>query len=277
MKLLRRSLAFVALLASTTGVIAAAAPVAGAAPTWAPAATATIHPGVQTITAGGQCTANFIFYDATDVYIGQAAHCSGTGGQTATNGCESGSLPLGTEVEVMGASNPGVLVYSSWLTMEANGETDPNACQYNDFALVRLHPADAANVNPSIPFFGGPVGIDNDGTAVGDLVFSYGNSSLRFGVTLLSPKRGVSAGDAGAGWSHNVVTVTPGIHGDSGSAFLDATGRALGVLSTLQIAPLAGFNGVGDLARELAYLNTNTAFAVQLALGTEPFNGSRLI
>jgi hypothetical protein len=87
-----RSLTLLLLLAAalvpTTG--------ASAAPTWAPAKTAAIHPGVQTITAGGQCTANFIFYDADDVFIGQAAHCSTTSGSTDTNGCTAGSLPEGT-------------------------------------------------------------------------------------------------------------------------------------------------------------------------------------
>src|SRR3954451_3472818 len=91
---------------------------ASAAPTWAPAATAAVHPGVQTVTAGAQCTSNFVFSDGTDVYIGQAAHCSGTGGNTETNGCDSGSLPLGTPVTVSGASRPGTLVYNSWLTMQ---------------------------------------------------------------------------------------------------------------------------------------------------------------
>ena len=37
---------------------------ASAAPSWAPASSATIHPGVQTFTDGAQCTANFVFYDA---------------------------------------------------------------------------------------------------------------------------------------------------------------------------------------------------------------------
>jgi len=74
---------------------------------WAPAATAAIHPGVQTFTAGAQCTANFVYTDATTVYIGQAAHCSGTGGNTETDGCTSGSLPVGTAVTVTGAAKPG--------------------------------------------------------------------------------------------------------------------------------------------------------------------------
>ena len=129
---------------------------ATAAPTWAPASNAPIHPGVMTFTEGAQCTANFVFSDATNVYVGQAAHCSGTGTATETDGCDSGSLPVGTAVEVDGASQPGTLVYNSWLTMQATGETDPDTCAYNDFALVKLNPADAGKVNPSIPHWGGP-------------------------------------------------------------------------------------------------------------------------
>lgn len=270
--------AVVALVGAATLVTAILvfAPGAGAVPSWAPAASAAIHPGVQTVTEGAQCTANFVFYDSANVYIGQAAHCSGTGGSTETNGCDSGSLPLGTAVEVDGASHPGTLVYNSWLTMQSLGETDADICAFNDLALVKLDPADVANVNPSIPYWGGPTGIDNDGTVAFDTIYSYGNSSLRLGISNLSPKRGVSIGDNGGGWSHDVYTLTPGIPGDSGSAFLDASGRALGVLSTVQLAPLAGSNGVGDLSRELAYLNSHTSFAVQLALGTEPFDGSKL-
>src|SRR5690349_21540906 len=251
-----------------------ALPQATAAPTWAPAATAPIHPGVQTFTAGAQCTANFVFTSGTTVYIGQAAHCSGTGGNTETDGCTSGSLPLGTPVDVGGVAT-GTMVYNSWLTMQALGETDADTCAYNDLALVQLSPADAAKVNPSIPFFGGPTGVGG-ATAQGDNVYSYGNSSLRLGLTQLSPKRGISLGDDGGGWTHTVYTVTPGIPGDSGSGFLNASGQAIGVLSTVAIAPLAGSNGVGDVAHELAYLNSHTSLGVTLANGTEPFNANRL-
>jgi hypothetical protein len=57
---------------------------------------------------------------------------------------------------------------------------------------------------------------------------------------------------------------------------MDKTGKAFGVLSTLQIAPLAGSNGVGDLSKELAYLGAHTSFAVTLANGTEAFRGPLL-
>ena len=274
MKLLARVFAAAVTCATVAlPLVAADAPSASAAPTWAPAATAPIHPGVQTFTAGAQCTANFVFFDASNtVYIGQAAHCSGTGGNTATNGCTSGSLPIGTQVQVTGASQPGVMVYNSWLTMQGLGEADANTCQFNDLALIRLNPADFGKVNPSIPFWGGPNGIDTNGTVQGENVYSYGNSELRGGVSQLSPKQGVSLGDDGGGWSHNVYTVSPGIPGDSGSAFLNSTGAALGVLSTVQIAPLAGSNGVGDVSREINYMNAHSSLGAQLALGTQPFN-----
>jgi len=262
----RSKLVLVASLALAAALLAPSA-----ASAWAPAGSATVHPGVQTYTEGGQCTSNFVFQDGSGVYLGQAAHCSGTGGQTETDGCTSGSLPLGTKVEVKGAGKPATLVYNSWLAMQAKGETDPDTCAYNDFALVRLDPADEGRVNPSVPGFGGPTGVGAAGD-LGATVYSYGNSSLRAGVTKLSPKQGVVIQNEGGGWSHVVATLTPGIPGDSGSGFLNGGGEAIGVLSTLQLAPLPATNGVGDLAKELAYARADSSFAgVQLVAGTEPF------
>jgi hypothetical protein len=265
-----------ALIAAAAVVALAAAGPASAAPAWAPASTATIHPGVQTITAGGQCTSNFVFFDgANNVYLGQAAHCSGTDGNTATNGCDAGSLPVGTPVEIDGASRPGTMVYNSWITMQQLGEADPDTCQFNDLALVKIDAADVGKVNPSIPFWGGPTGLASS-VADQSKVLSYGNSSLRAGITQLSPKEGVKLLTDGNGWSHNVLTVSPGIPGDSGSGFIDKAGKAFGVLSTLQLAPAAGSNGVGDLSRELAYLAAHGSPSVTLANGTEAFRGPLL-
>lgn len=237
---------------------------------WAPAKSAAVHPGVQTYTEGAQCTSNFVFQEGSTVYLGQAAHCSGTGEATETDGCSSDSLPIGTAVEVNGASRPGTLAYNSWLAMQAGGESNADACAFNDFALVRLDPADVGAVNPSVPGFGGPTGVGTVG-GLGSTVYSYGNSSLRAGITKLSPKQGVVVQNEGNGWSHNVVTLTPGVPGDSGSGFLNGTGEAFGTLSTLQIAPLTGSNGVGDLQRELAYARSHGFPGLQLVAGTEPF------
>jgi hypothetical protein len=261
-------------IAAAAAALVVAAP-ASAEPSWAPASSATIHPGVQTETDGAQCTANFVYYDASNaVYLGQAAHCAGTGSNTDTDGCTTQSLPLGTPVTVDGASQPGTLAYSSWGAMQANGDTDADECAYNDISLIKLNPADYGKVNPSVPTLGGPTGGVGGATAAGDDVYTYGNSSLRAGVTVLSPKRGVSIGDDGNGWTHLVYTVSPGIPGDSGSGFMNASGQAIGVLSTLQLAPVAGSNGVSDLGKMLAYMGSHGGPSVTLANGTEPFTGS---
>jgi hypothetical protein len=258
---------------------------ASAEPAWAPAATAAIHPGTMMYTAGAQCTANFVYTDdAGNVYVGYAAHCAGEGAATDTNGCNVDSVPLGTKVDFTNNGNlvsegtivgHGTLVYSSWITEHQLGTTDANTCAYNDLALVKVDPADVGKVNPSVPFWGGPTGIDTDGTAAGDRVYTYGNSSLRFGLSPLSPHTGISLGDdaADGGWSHPLYTVTPGIPGDSGSGFLSADGTAIGVLSTLGLAPLPLSNNIGDLAKELAFAQAHSGIAgLRLVNGTEPFN-----
>ena len=263
--------ALTALVAAAAISAIALAPSAASA--WAPADQATIHPGVQAFTEGAQCTANFVYQDASNVYLGQAAHCSGTGAATDTDGCDSESLPIGTPVDVTGADHPGVLAYNSWLAMQSKGESDENTCAFNDLALIRLDPADVAKVNPSVPQLGGPRGVGAWGAA-GSTVYSYGNSELRGGVTALSPKQGVVVQNTGGGWSHDVYPATPGIPGDSGSGFLNESGGAIGVLSTVQLAPLAGSNGVGDLPNEIAYMRANAPgfSGVNLVAGTEPFN-----
>ena len=267
----------VTLVATCSAVAFAASPADAAtrsAAAWAPAATASVHPGVMTYTDGAQCTANFVYTDGTKTYLGQAAHCSGTGAATDTDGCDSGSLPLGTKVEVDGSDGTtyvGTMVYNSWIAMQGAKETDAETCAYNDLALIELPAAAVAATNPSVPFYGGPTALDA-GTAFGDDVYSYGNSSLRLGVSALSPKRGTSLGDSTGGWSTTVYTVTPGIPGDSGSGFLDAQGRAFGVLSTVAIAPLAASNGVGNLAKEVAYARTHGVSGLSLVPGTEAFS-----
>ena len=265
------------LASAATVTLSVAAALAPAAPATAASDGATIYPGVQTYTEGaGQCTANFVFTDGVDTYIGQAAHCSGTGAANETDGCLAGSLPLGTRVDVDGATRPGTMVYNSWLTMQAVDEQDQNACLNNDLALIKIDPADAGRVSPSIPVLGGPTGINTTGVRFGDSVYSYGNSSLRLGISQLSPKEGVALGTTEGGWSHDVYTATPGVPGDSGSAFVDAQGRALGVLSTLSAAPYPASNQVSDLNKVLSYANTIGGQNVSLVLGGA-FNGKNAI
>lgn len=265
-----RTLVAAAALVAGTGVVGAATP-ASAVPVWNP--NGTIRPGVQTYTAGGQCTANFVFYDSSNnVYIGQSAHCATTGGPTDTNGCTTGSHPIGTNVTVGGATRPGKLVYSSWIAMKSASPAPTAAeCAYNDFAIVKLDAADYGRVNPTIPFWGGPSGVDTNGMPSNSYVYSYGNSSLRFGLTPLSPKVGLSNGTTtGSSWSIRVYTATPGIPGDSGSAFVDRDGKGIGTLSTVSAD---GSNGLANLNLALAYARSHSSLTtLQVANGLTAFD-----
>ncbi|MHB8670829.1 MAG: trypsin-like peptidase domain-containing protein [Acidimicrobiales bacterium] len=252
-------------------------PRAPSPPRWAPAGKATIHPGSSTLTEGSQCTSNFVFYDRTSVYLGQAGHCSSTDGDLVTDGCSAHLLPIGTKVSVRGAKRPGVLVYDSWTTMQQVHEANANTCASNDLALIRIDPADAGSVNPSIPHWGGPTG-PGGATPPGQTVYSFGNSELRLGIFALSPKKGSSLGDEGCDrtgcWDHANALIAPAIPGDSGSPLLDDHGRAVGVLSTGETAPRPTVSHFGDLSRELAYVSAHTRLRVTLAVGTERFDGS---
>ncbi|WP_460800953.1 hypothetical protein [Nocardioides pacificus] len=254
---------------------------AAASGDWAPAQRATIHPGVQMLTRGAQCTGNFVFTDRRGrVFVGYAAHCAGRGEATDTDGCSTASQPLGTPVRFARGVTPyaegttvgaGRLVYSSWLTMAKRRTADARVCAANDFALVRVGARHRHKVNPSVPFWGGPVGLDADGEPAGGVVYSWGQSSLR-PTTVLSPKIGLSLGSTYGGWGWDAYTLTPGIPGDSGSGFLDSRGRAFATLSTLALAPLPASNGLGDLRRQLRFAQRHSGIkGLRLVPGTEPF------
>ncbi len=242
---------------------------------WAPAGSAPVHPGVQLINVGAQCTAGFVLTEAGRVYLAEAAHCLSVGTPRGAegDGCTTDSLPLGTPVDIAGARHRGTLAYSAWIAMRLVHEANPDLCTFNDLALVAVDPRDAALVNPSVPVWGGPTGLA-PGIRTADAVFGYGGSELGLGLALLGPRQGRSVGDVAHGWSHDVVTAPPGSLGDSGSPFLDPHGAAIGALASIEISPVPGSNGIGDLARELDYVRLHSRLRrIQLALGTEPFTG----
>ena len=199
---------------------------AGAA-AWAPAGSATIKPGNQTFTEGAQCTSNFIFEDGSNTTSARRPTARAPARATDTNGCDSGSLPIGTPVEVDRREPPG----NPRLQLVADDAGDRRdqprrLCSTTTSRWSGSTRPTSAKVNPSVPGFGGPTGLGGVRRAMlGDTVYTYGNSSLRGGVTKLSPKQGVVAQSEGNGWSRTVYTVTPGIPGDSGSGFFDGIGQ----------------------------------------------------
>lgn len=231
---------------------------------WTPVEQATIRPGASL--DDGSCTANFVFtsLDNATVYIGTAAHCFSEGDNTQTNGCEVGSKPLGTEMNVQGASQPATLVYSSWLTMKKDKEADPTICAANDWAVLKLNAADAKMVNPAMWVYGGPTGIADPATIQSqEKVLTYGSSNLRLGVEPYKHKEGYVLEVVNEGWSVVIYTSPPGVPGDSGSAVVLATGPAIGDFVTLDSFPPAG-NSVTSLSMAMAYAKAH-GFQVQLA------------
>jgi len=266
--------ALVVAAAAVLAFLGTAAPATAAPPGFAPAAQATITPGVQMLSPVGDgttssCTAAFVFRGGGSTYLGYAAHCASSGESMGLSGCEERALPLGTEVVIEGTDGSrtsGRLAYTSWGTMQQRGESDEDRCFLNDFALVELDPDDLARVNPSVPVLGGPTALDTDGTVPGEPVYSYQPQN---GGTAV--KQGRSLGVTGGGLGHRVDTAPPGRPGDSGSGYLDADGDAFGVLSTLFLDG-SRTNGVADLAQALAYANAYGGIGrVMLVPGTEPF------
>lgn len=229
-------------------------------PPWPELSEATVRPGVQITSASGQCTSNFLFRtpDNASLMLGVAAHCVAQGAQTNVNGCDPQNEPMepGTEVTVSGASNPGVLVYSAWWTMQANDASDQALCTSNDFALIRLDPADRGSVHPAVLHFGGPTELASPSdVAMGDKVIWYGNSGTRPSSDPAHQNEGYILRSDGR--SAVAYSASPGVPGDSGSGILTGDGKALGVLSTLRVTPEAGSNDVVFLEPALAYAQEN--------------------
>ncbi len=232
---------------------------------WPPVGEASIRPGVQVTSDGRQCTSNFLYRtpDNRTLMLGIAAHCVAEGSSDNVDGCDTSNkpVPLGSEVRISGANAPGVLVYSSWLTMQAVNESSQAACAGNDFALVAISQGDRGNVHPAVRYFGGPTGMAGS-PGVGDKVIWYGNSGLRGGVEQTNDHEGYVIDTSG--WSANVYTLSPGVPGDSGSGIMTGDGQALGVLSTVELSPRAGSNGVALLQPALQYAQQNAGLDVDL-------------
>lgn len=240
----------------------------------AAAAGSAVGPGARMTTPVGpntvaECTADFVFSTGSVTYLGYAAHCASGADESAGAGCAAPVLPLGSPVVIQspaGGQVQGRLAYSSWATMQRRGESDPQLCDANDFALVRL-PAGTA-VDAAVPEVGGPTGVDTDGVAPGEAVVSYQPNDGAAAV-----KSGSVLADFDGGLAHRVVTRPPGVPGDSGAGFLGPDGRAFGVLST-RYSDRRESNGVADLAAVLAYANRYGGLGtVRLVPGTAPFTG----
>jgi hypothetical protein len=238
---------------------------AGAATTvrWAPASTATVHPGVLVTIAGVKCVAGFIMTDGHRVFVAVPGSCAGVDDGQATDGCTAAQVPYGLNVSVQGARYKGLIVYSSYTEMQLRGTKAVNKCANNALVLIRLNDRDIRRTNPSIPVIGGPTGVATAAPAQGDQLTSYVDSA---------PAQALAMSTTGAGWAHSVEVSAPVDPTQLGAPVLTGTGRAVGMI-TLVPRLQGGPATASDLAREIAFLQTVRGFGtVHLARGTRKFS-----
>ena len=229
-------------------------------PNWAPAKTATVHPGVKVTMASVSCRAGFIFTDGTRAFISLPASCSGAG-PVDNSKCDAGQDPYGLPVTIAGARHKGTLVYSSVTTMELRGQKATNRCAFNSLSLVRIDHRDIKRTNPSVPALGGPTGVSKDQPA----------APQQLSVFVTAPANAQALNTSGGGWSHSMMVDAPVTDTDIGAPVLTGKGQAIGMVTG---APTSeGQTLVSDLFREIRYMHTVNKLAdVHLARGTEKFS-----
>jgi hypothetical protein len=170
-----------------------------------------IQPGARLNLLPGTCTANFVFAQGADRYIGTAGHCAGLG---RIIGDEQGE-PIGN------------VVYSV------------NAYPALDFALIKIYAHRLDDVSPAMRVWGGPTGIAKTGPLTGDttlpgaLIRQHGYGTTWRELEQTQRRTGVLGSVPTHIWSGWL----PCSGGDSGSGVILASGEALGVLDVALLAP----------------------------------------
>lgn len=246
--------------------------VAPRADTWPALEAAAIRPGARIFVRppipfpmDGECTTGFLFRDPNaTLYLSVAAHCFPAVSE-AQDHCEAGSMPLGTEAHVPGALAPVKLAYSSRLTMETVGETDPETCGQNDFALVRISDQDRGRAHPAILGFAGPTG-NATIPPRGATLFAYGNAT-EWEVSGLQKKTGrANMVYQGTNWTSYAYFSPPGVPGDSGGPVVTDDGKAVGILTEFGAS---GQNAILHLEPALRYAREHGNMTVELVTWPE--------
>jgi hypothetical protein len=271
----------VRVLSLTLGLLLAGSAVPALAATpYAPDPQRPIHPGVQVVTPFTVCTSNYVFTDDTGaIYVGYTSHCNpNEDDQTSLNGCLMNPAPLGSRAQfvvdktrdttgtVVGG---GTIVYSAWLAMHAEGQTDSTMCNNNDFALIKVDEADLDRVDPTVPHWGGP----NTSQAAAfpswlSPIYGYLNSQYRTGHD--SSKATVALMFWPATWNAYIYSLNFGIEHDSGAGYMDRKGRPVGTLTSLNFWPPLS-NTLVSLQQTIAYAQTHGMPGLRIVPGERAF------
>lgn len=215
-----------------------------------------IRPGAVIRTPAGSCSANFLFHgtrmeaDGTEVdeglFLGTAGHCID---------------PACADLDAVWADGEGLAVLDH--AFVRIGETAAAICRNGlDFALVRIDAARAAEAEPAMCHFGGPVGFAPT-LPRRSLVHHFGQGAIGFGRTV--PGRTGLVDHYVGGMMRFTGAAAPG---DSGSGVIDAQGRAIGTLVTLHPGAAPGIVGVTTLESHLPLVAER--LGLQLELVTAP-------
>lgn len=224
------------------------------------------------------CTANFVWDGTGGPYLGAAGHCF----LPADKDAYVGTDPYVTKVEVcvsgclfggqLGAGfagtfkTLGAVVYARQL----RGDADIG----NDFGLVRIPPALASLIRPSVPVWGGPTG--SAAVRTGMPVCLYGNGE-GVGEVFASKARagvGIVEGDGNLGEAGAWFADAPSAPGDSGAAVVNCAPAASGVSGTTAVGILTHLV-VGDpgvvagttVAKAVAMVEEDTGTRITLRTG----------
>lgn len=224
-------------------------------PSWATPEDAVIRPGMPIRTEKRDCPSNFVFTktDNSSVFIGTTAYCVR-------------DLPIGALATVGGPNELAILVYSSWDTMSENEESDPDAREYNDFAVFLIDASSRPRVSPALLEVGGPDGAaDPSHVDLGARVRQHAQGPLTIaGKEPVTWREGVVTGKAGD-WALLVHSPSPATPGYTGGAVVDAEGKALGIVVNIGVLPNPGANGVARLDALLDYAATHAKLPMVVA------------
>lgn len=211
------------------------------------------------------CTANFIWSDGANLYLGAAGHCFLPEGTTATHGPGADYNPSQTTTRVCVAAcnfggELGFILTGQMATLGPVAyarQTQAGVDVGNDFGIVRIPANLLGQVRNSLPVWGGPVG--STAPAFGVPVAHYG-WAVAFGETFATAARaGVLADglitdpNTESFTAHALVTF-----GDSGSPLVVLGTDSLGVHGKQAIGVIT--HGVPGLAQ-----GTTVAKAIQMA------------
>ncbi|HUR62352.1 MAG TPA: hypothetical protein VM286_08340 [Candidatus Thermoplasmatota archaeon] len=245
-----------------------------------------IGPGAQLAIQGlvpgntNTCTANFVWKDQAGVlYLGSAGHCFVPSGKR-TDGADPWNA-TGVHVSVcrskcyFGGNTGGLQVSGDWVALGPVVYARYESGHGNDFGLVAIPPALVADLDPSIPHWGGPMAEANE-VAAGDRIVIHGNAVV-FGETFATKNREgtfrnygtetwgaellIASGDSGAAVGHVAAGADP-MRVEAAGFLTNAAGCTVAVAGVAQtMSPVS----IGGNNFSCAAIGTTVAHAEAMA------------